>query len=336
MPWLQFRAGPESKVEVSRIKGASKFRGQKRILSDFTWVDNEAHLAELIDQLGAKSIIAVDTESDSLYSYYEKVCLVQISTNTDDYIIDTLAVDITPLGVILAAPQIQKIFHAAEYDILSLRRDYGFQVNNLFDTMLAARLLGWSKHGLGSILEAYFNVALDKRFQQYNWGQRPLSREALKYAHLDTCYLLPLRDVQLEEMKRLRRLQKAQEAFSRITQARSTAKIFDPAAVWHLRGVKDLATDQQTQLQALFVFRDRAARKADRPPFKIMTDATMLQIIIRQPKTLAALRQVKGVGPYCLKCYGHKILRLLQTSQPEPDLYPAKSDEATTTVMASV
>ncbi|NIP27143.1 MAG: ribonuclease D, partial [Phycisphaerae bacterium] len=108
-------------------------------MSNFIWVDREPHLADLVDHLSTKDIIAVDTESDSLYSYYEKVCLVQVSTDVEDYIIDPLAVDITPLAVIFADAGIQKIFHAAEYDIMTLRRDYGFQFNNLFDTMLAAR-----------------------------------------------------------------------------------------------------------------------------------------------------------------------------------------------------
>lgn len=300
-------------------------------MSNFIWVDREPHLADLVDHLATKDIIAVDTESDSLYSYYEKVCLVQISTDVEDYIIDPLAVDIIPLTVIFADAGIQKIFHAAEYDIMTLRRDYGFQVNNLFDTMLAARILGWPKYGLGNILEANFNVTLNKRFQQYNWGQRPLSQEALKYAHLDTCYLLTLRDIQLEEINQLNRLQEAKESFERVTHARATPKFFNPADSWHIRGAKDLSRKQQALLQALFVFRDRAARRADKPPFKIMSDATMVRITVQHPKTFSALKRIKGINAVFLRRYGHKILSLLQTSDLDPIIQPeytAKPPEA--------
>ncbi len=284
-------------------------------------MDNASSLTEVIDDLAAESIIAVDTESDSLYSYYEKVCLVQISTSAKNYLIDPLAIDITPLGVIFAASCIQKIFHAVEYDVMSLRRDYGFHFNNLFDTMLAARILGWPRFGLGDILETHFNVVPDKRFQHYNWGQRPLDQDALDYAYLDTYHLLALRHIQAKELQTHHRDQEAAEAFERVTQVRTATKVFDPAAFWHIKGAKQLYPDRQAALQALFVFRDRAARQADRPPFKIMHDSALVQIALRHPKTLKELKIIKGVGSSFLKRYGHKVLALLKKPLPESIAY---------------
>jgi len=173
----------------------SKTPNNTKLQTNPVWIDTPKGLNQLITTLTNQKVIAVDTESDSLYSYFEKVCLIQFSTSQTDYLLDPLNVDIAPLADLFADPSIEKIFHAAEYDILSLKRDYNFTFVNLFDTMLAARILGWKRYGLGSILEEQFEVKLDKRFQRYNWGQRPLSRQALDYARLDTHYLLRLQNV---------------------------------------------------------------------------------------------------------------------------------------------
>ena len=285
-------------------------------------MDTERRLKDLIDHLSQQEYLAVDTESDSLYSYFEKVCLVQLSTASADYIVDPLAIDISPLGLILADPTVQKVLHAAEYDVMTLRRDYGFQICNLFDTMLAARILGWPKYGLSHLLKTHFKVILDKKFQQYDWGKRPLSREALDYARLDTHYLLSLRDIQRRALQQRRRLQEATEAFERVTQAQSPVKIFDPADFWQIKGVKHLSARQQARLQALYVFRDRLARQVDRPPFKVMNAATMLQLARHNPKTLSALRNSKGVSQSFAGRYGRRVLEALRSAPPQPTPRP--------------
>ena len=173
-----------------------------------------------------------------------------------------------------ADPSIQKVFHAAEYDFLSLKRDYGFTFANLFDTMIAARILGWSRYGLGTLLAEYFDVTMDKRFQRYNWGQRPLSQKALTYARFDTHYLLSLRDIQLTELERRHRLREAMDAFERETHVQPSPKIFDPDDFWRIKGTKDLEPQQQAVLRELYVLRDKIARRIDRPPFKVVNDST--------------------------------------------------------------
>lgn len=188
--------------------------------------------------------------------------------------------------------------------------------------MLAARILGWPKYGLGHILEAYFDIIPNKRFQQYNWGKRPLSQAALEYARLDTHYLLTLRNIQQRELQQLGREAEAQDAFERITQARSVAKVFNPADFWHIKGAKSLQAKQQALLQALFVFRDRAARQANRPLFKIMNDSTMVRIALHRPRTMNGLKGLKGVGRPFLRRYGRKVLNLLKIPHPEADSYP--------------
>ena len=153
-----------------------------------------AELTDLVDHLTRQPVVAVDTESNSLYAYREQVCLIQFSTPREDYLVDPLAIrDLSLLGPLFADPKIEKIFHAAEYDLICLERDFEFRFANLFDTMMAARILGREELGLGALLEQEFGVVLDKRYQRANWGQRPLPADLLAYARLDTHYLIQLR-----------------------------------------------------------------------------------------------------------------------------------------------
>ncbi len=156
-------------------------------------ITRPAQLALLMAALREQPAIAVDTESNSLHAYQEQVCLIQFSTPQADYLVDPLAdLDLSPLGELFANPAIEKVFHAADYDIACLKRDFGWSFANLFDTQWAARILGWSQVGLASILKTHFNVHVNKKWQRFNWGERPLPTEALDYARLDTHYLLPL------------------------------------------------------------------------------------------------------------------------------------------------
>lgn len=276
------------------------------------WIDTLPKLKQLIKDLTAEPLIAVDTESDSLYSYFEKVCLMQFSTTRVDYLVDPLSVDVSALAPLFANSAIQKVFHAAEYDLLSLKRDYDFTFANLFDTMLAARILGWSRYGLGPILEEYFRVKLDKRFQRHNWGQRPLSQQALDYARLDTHYLLQLREIQLNELTRQDRLQEALESFERQTHVQPSPKVFEPNDFWRIKGSKDLEPQQQAILRELFIMRDKIARKLDRPPFKVMDDTTLVRLAKEEPRTDEELQKVKGLGPKLLQHNAQHILKAIQ------------------------
>ena len=158
-------------------------------------VETPADLSTMLNRLKSQSMIAVDTESNSLYAYQEQVCLIQISDTDTDYIVDALAFDDFPeLGAIFANPGQEKVFHGADYDIGTLRRDYGFEFANIFDTMIASRILGIKHYGLANLLSERFDVHLNKKMQKYDWGRRPLNREALDYARLDTHYLIALRD----------------------------------------------------------------------------------------------------------------------------------------------
>jgi ribonuclease D len=160
------------------------------------WIDSPDALFRMCNELLKEEKVAVDTESNSLHAYQERVCLIQFSNLHTDYLIDPLAItDLSPLAPIFSSPEIVKVFHAAEYDLICLKRDYHFQFQNIFDTMLAARILSYPAFGLGSILENKFGIVLDKRYQKADWAKRPMSAAMLSYARMDTHFLVNLMDM---------------------------------------------------------------------------------------------------------------------------------------------
>jgi ribonuclease D len=166
------------------------------ILPPPVWVDEQSAFQQLIAKLSAESRIAVDTESNSLHAYRERVCLIQFSTPDTDFLVDPFSIrDMSPLAPFFDNPAIEKIFHAAEYDLVCLRRDFGFKFTKLFDTMQAARILGYPFVGLDNILLEKFDIKIDKRHQKADWGARPLTPQQIDYARQDTRYLFQLRDL---------------------------------------------------------------------------------------------------------------------------------------------
>jgi ribonuclease D len=282
------------------------------------WVNSSTALKELRATLARETAIAVDTEADSLYSYFDKVCLLQISTRDADYVVDPLAVDLKPLAPIFAEARVEKTFHAAEYDILCLKRDYGFEFANIFDTMIAARVLGWKNVGLGNVLQERFGVMVNKKFQRADWGRRPLSREQMAYAREDTHYLLALRDLQIIELEKRNRLLEARAEFERLTRAVPTPRRFDPDAYWNLDGARDLEPARLGILRELFRWRDAQARKENHPPFKVLSEVTLINLAVARPTSPRALQNVGGVSPYIFRRYGNAILDAVHRGLAQP------------------
>lgn len=288
-------------------------------------------LEAMIAALTGQSAIAVDVEADSFYVYYEKTCLIQISTPERDYIIDPLAVpELLPLRSILDNPAIEKVFHAAEYDLLCLKRDFDFQVVNLFDTLIASKVLGWSQRGLAALVGDLFAVELDKQMQKTNWGHRPLTPRMIAYAQQDTHYLLPLRDYMGRELVKTGRWGEAQEDFVRISHVHWQSREFDPEDYQRLKGADTLDGYGLSVLRELYIWRDQEARSRNRPPFRVIADSTLLTLSLVRPATLAELASVRGMTPLLVRRYGAKILsainrglqngpRRLSRPQPSPN-----------------
>jgi len=295
-------------------------------LPDPIFISRQAALERLARQLASEPIIAVDTESNSLYAYQEQVCLVQFSTPSQDYLVDPLAlVDLSALAPIFANPKIEKIFHAAEYDLICLKRDFGFEFKALFDTMLAARILGRTEIGLGSMLESDFEVTLDKRFQRANWGERPLPRELMAYARLDTHYLIALRNRLRDELFAKGLWALAVEDFTRICRVNGRTPDHRPGDCWRIRGAGELAPDQAGILMELCRYRDQAARAANRPLFKIISDLTLLNLAEACPRSLEQLREVRGMTQRMLERHGRGLLAAVERGLRAGPVYPPRA-----------
>ncbi len=300
-------------------------------------VTTPSQLTRLLETLSEEPAIGVDTESNSLYAYQEQVCLIQISTTEADYIVDPLAnLNISYMATLFADPGIQKVFHAAEYDVMCLKRDYGFHFANLFDTMWTARILGWPHVGLGNILEETFSVRTKKRYQRYDWGRRPLESEALTYAAIDTHYLLPLCRLQTDALMQQGHWEEAQEIFAQVAASDPMpSNTFAPEDFWHIKGAFDLTGREQAILRELAMWRDQEASRRDRPLFKVLHDLTLVDLAQAAPRTQRELSNTNGLKPYHVRRYGKRILRAIkkgaQARPPQPPPPPQRHSEAEAT-----
>ncbi len=295
-------------------------------LSEMIFIDEADSLERLAESLCQEQIVAVDTESNSLFAYREQVCLIQFSTPAADYLVDPLALgDLSPLSELFACPDIEKVFHAAEYDLLCLKRDFGFKFASLFDTMVAARILGRQAVGLGSILQAEFGLQLDKRHQRANWGQRPLPTYLLEYARLDTHYLIPLWDRLRKDLQEQGLWMLACEDFNRIGIASGQATEEKSLLCWRISGSYDLTPQQAAVLMELCCYRDRSARSHNRPLFKIMGDRTLLAIAHAAPDNLHELSLLPGMSQNQLHRHGIQLLEAVQRGLHAKPVFPPRT-----------
>ena len=255
-------------------------------------IQEPGQFQQALEEFSRQSILAVDTEANSLYAYQEQVCLIQISSSDRDFIVDPLALeDISPLGEIFQNPEIEKVFHASEYDIKILWDDFQFQLENLFDTMIAARMLGRKKLGLDSLLEEKFGVKVSKRFQRADWSRRPLPADMLRYARLDTHFLIQIRNWLAEELKEAGRWEIAQEDFRRATRAYQRPEKDRLPSCWRQQGARDLPPQKAAVLKELNTYRDRIARERDLPLFKVLGNKTLLALAEECPTTREQLKR---------------------------------------------
>ncbi len=270
-------------------------------------VADAAALAELVRALAGEPVIALDTESNSFHVYKERVCLVQISTRRGDYVVDPFAVDVRPLGPVLTGAE-ALVLHGADYDVRCLKREYGFALPGLFDTMAAARRLGRTGLGLSALVEQHFGVRLAKDFQRSDWGRRPLAAEQVRYAALDTHYLLPLFDLLSGELRQRGLWDPARQEFARIASVEPRPRVFDPEGFRRLKGARDLDPAGRAVLRALWILREERASALDRPPFKVMPEQAMLEAARRRPRSEAELLRIPGVTSVVLRRMGEGLL----------------------------
>lgn len=272
------------------------------------WVNTDQSLRKMLSDVSAQQRVAVDTESNSLHAFRERVCLIQFSTPKHDYVVDPLALsDLRPLAPIFNDKKIEKIFHASEYDLICLRRDYGFEFCNLFDTMQAARVLGYVAVGLDTLLAEKFQMKMDKRHQKANWGARPLTLAQIDYARQDTHYLFILRDLMEMELREKDRWELALEDFARACRVDDAKEKLNGSSWKRFGSRKGVSLRELTVLSALCHSRDRIAEKLDRPPFKVIDDNLLLEIAKRMPEKDVDLADI-GLSTKQIHLWGGEML----------------------------
>ena len=260
-------------------------------------VSTAPRLAEVVDGLSRAPRVAVDLESNGFFRYHERVCLVQLAASDTAFLVDPLAIDdMGPLGVLLEDQTVEKVFHAADYDIRSLDRDWGFRVAGLFDTGIAAAFVGSSQLGLQSVVEQQIGLVLAKprKLQRSDWTRRPLEPEALKYAADDVLHLPQVREALSAKLQELSRLEWVKEEFERLENVRHTPADREQAYL-SIKGGRGLNGRGLVILRSLFWFREREASRRDRPPFKVMPDSALMELAT---EPAADLSKVKGLGRF--------------------------------------
>jgi ribonuclease D len=285
-------------------------------------IESPTALADLFGELAAEPLLAIDTEAASFHRYRDMVYLLQISSRGRTAVVDPLAVpDLAALGGVLANPAVEIVFHDADYDLRLLEQQYGFRATRLFDTRVAAQLLHEPAIGLAALLEKYFSVRLDKRFQRADWSARPLSHEMIAYAASDTRHLPALRDVMREALAARGRLAWAEEEFALLAQVRWRTDDGEPGFL-RIKGAKALRSRSLAVLRELFRWREELAARADRAPFRILNNEPMLEIARSQPRDVVALRSIRGVGADLAERRGRELLAAVERGLelPESDL----------------
>jgi ribonuclease D len=275
-------------------------------------------LKDLVERLTRESLLAVDLEADSLHHYQEKVCLIQVSTSAESVIIDPLALpNLSLLAPVLADPTVRKIFHGADYDIRSLHRDFGIEVHNLFDTMVACQFLGEKEVGLAAVLLNRFGVELDKRYQKADWSQRPLSSDMIEYAVKDTSHLIELYGQLASELLAKGRLAWVEEESQLLTGVRAGSRE-SRTLLMRFKGAARIEPRSLAVLEELLVFRDDLARVHDLPPFKILGNDTLRQLAEKRPQWPSDLEGVCGLSPKLYKRYSRSILEATARGMSRP------------------
>lgn len=295
------------------------------VLPPPVWVDQPNILKGMVADLTAYPRLAVDTESNSLHAYREQVCLIQFSTPKTDYVVDPLALnDMSALGPLFSNPKIEKIFHAAEYDLICLRRDFNFEFSNLFDTMHAARVLGYPYVGLDHLLAEKFRFEMDKRHQKADWAVRPLTPAQLDYARLDTHFLFALRDELESELIAKDRLPIAREDFVRACRVDLPEEKGNGTSWRRFALRKDVTPRELTILSELCSSRARIAERMNRPVFKVISDALLLDIARNLPEKDVDLAGL-GLTPKQIRLWGSEILDAVKRGTVAPLVEPEKA-----------
>lgn len=286
------------------------------------YLDSAEAADKFLASIAGTRALALDTEGASFHRYVDRIYLLQLSTDRRHAIIDPLRVSSPEkLGVLLESRDVEVIFHDADYDLRLLHQDYGWRVTNIFDTRVAAQLLGIKAFGLAALLEGFFGVRLDKKHQRADWSMRPLPGDMLEYAAQDTMHLLPLRQRLHDALDKKGRLHWAREEFERLEGTR-WEEAGEDTSFLRIKGARDITRRELAILRELVAWRDGVARELDRSTFRVAGNEVLLVMAREGPTTLAALESMKGLSRSVVARQAQAILDAIAKGKavPESDL----------------
>ncbi len=293
----------------------------------YIFIDTQKEFDELAARLASYKYISIDTESNSLYAYKEKFCLMQLTGEDINAVVDTLAVDIKSILPVFADPAVEKIFHSADSDIRVFKAAMGCTFVNIFDVMVAAKYLGIIKCGLDNMVKEFLGGAeMNKKFQKADWGRRPLTKEMLDYASADTIHLKKLRDILAAELEKKGRLEEVTGQFAQICKIEPSPMRFDESGFLTLKSARQLNGRGLAVLRELYLAREVAAIKRNAPPFKVISEDLMLRLSVAPREGLHNLSIFKGVSGYVLANHGGWIREALQRGLKAPEYHVPKRE----------
>jgi ribonuclease D len=283
------------------------------------YLDTSSSVDSFLATIASASILALDTEGASFHRFVDRIYLLQLSTREQTAIIDPIPIGTPPrLGALLENRDVEIVFHDADYDLRLLQQDYGWHVRNIFDTRIAAQLLGLRAFGLAALLERYFGVKLDKKHQRADWSMRPLTQGMLDYAAQDTIHLLELRDRLKHDLEHAGRWEWAREEFALLEGTKWGDE--DPAnSFLRIKGARDLTRRELAVLRELVPWRDSIARHLDRATFRVVGNEQLLEIARQQPTTREALGAIKGMPRGILESRGAEVLEAVRRALAVPE-----------------
>jgi len=291
-------------------------------------VDTPEGLDHLVCILKDLDVMAVDLEADSMYHFQDKVCLIQLAAGHQIFIVDPIKLkSIKPLKSVFIDNRIRKIFHGADYDIRSLFRDFDIVIDNLFDTELACRFLGIQQSGLDAVIQSFFHVKLEKKYQKKDWSQRPLPHAMINYAAKDVQYLLQLSDILEKKLIQMNRLSWVEEECRLLSTVRPNTS-HDAPLFLNFRGAGKLSSRELAVLEEMLIWRREIARKKDRPLFKILGNHPILKLVHKKPRTTDELVESKLLSSKQLHMFGRQLLAAIERGLNAPDddlpVYPRR------------
>ncbi|WP_165703834.1 ribonuclease D [Enhygromyxa salina] len=305
-------------------------------LPDHRWVRDAGALLELAAALADAPWVALDSESNSMFAYHERVCLLQLNVGGELWLVDPFALTgdgptpkagpeaLAPLAAPLADPKLRVWVHGGEYDVACLKRDFSLTLANLFDTQQAASFLGWRRTGYAAVVEELCGIALAKEHTQHDWGRRPIDGAALGYALADVVHLPKIGAELVERIEAADLDEELGLANAAVARAAAHDNSFDPERMWRLKGAGELRKDRHAVLAALYQWRDQMGRELNYPPGRLIANQPLINLANRAPTDHAALRRMRLRGAF-MREHADALLEVVAKALADPPRVPGRA-----------